>query len=69
MKKIRIALLCYTYEESDEQNKEKVSRLLKKVEDADFALPSGKIIKEETRRELSVHTFPPLDALIKRERS
>lgn len=38
MRKIRIALLCYTYEESDEQNREKVSRLLKKVEDADFVL-------------------------------
>ena len=38
MKKIKIALLCYTYEESDEQNKKKLSRLLKKVEESDFVL-------------------------------
>jgi predicted amidohydrolase len=34
-----------------------------------FVLPSGKIVKEESKRELSVHTFPPLDTMIKRERS
>jgi predicted amidohydrolase len=38
MNKTKIALLCYTQEDSVEMNKEKVSRLLKKVEGADFVL-------------------------------
>jgi predicted amidohydrolase len=38
MNKTKIALLSYTYDETTERNKQKISRLLRKVEDVDFVL-------------------------------